>query len=182
MKGVVINLSLFKFGWLAVVFSAAAGLAEVGAATVALIALVHLVRAHRISNELALLLVAGLIGLAWETLLVQAGFLSYPTSAADAAVAPYWIVAMWVLFATTLNVGMKWLRKNLAITALAGAICGPLSFVAGQKAGAVDLADNSILVIGLGWAILLPAVTLIARALDGYSDVRLAAARAGDSA
>ncbi len=182
MKGVVINLSLFKFGWLVVVFSAAAGLAEVGAATVALIALVHLVRANKISYELALLVIAGAIGLAWETLLVQTGVLSYPTSSTNTALAPYWIVAMWVLFATTLNVGMKWLRKNLLITAIAGAICGPLSFVAGQKAGAVDLADNSILVIGLGWAVLLPAVTMIARTLDGYDQARLATVRAGGSA
>ncbi len=182
MKGVVINLSLFKFGWLVVVFSAAAGLAEVGAATVALIALVHLIRAHRISNELALLFIAGCIGLAWETLLVQSGVLTYPTSATSAALAPYWIVAMWVLFATTLNVGMKWLRKNLAITAIAGAVCGPLSFVAGQEAGAVNLAENSILVIGLGWAVLLPAVTLIARALDGYDQVRLTTVRTGGAA
>ena len=179
MKGIFINLSLFKIGWLAVVFSAAAGLAEVGAATVALIALVHLIRANRISNELALLFIAGCLGLAWETILVQAGFLAYPTSESSAALAPYWIVAMWVLFATTLNVGMKWLRKNLLLTSVAGAICGPLSFVAGQKAGAVSLADNSILVIGLGWAVLLPAVTLIARAFDGYDDARLVTVRTG---
>ena len=182
MKGIVINLSLFKFGWMAVVLSAAAGLAEVGAATVGLIALVHLIRAHRISDELALLVVAGCIGLVWETLLVQAGVLTYPTSATSPEFAPYWIVAMWVLFATTLNVGMKWLKKNLAITAVAGAICGPLSFVAGQQVGAVNLGDNSILILGLGWAVLLPAVTLIARALDGYDEVRFATVRTGGAA
>ena len=181
MKSVAINLSLFKLGWLAVVFSAAAGLAEVGAASVALIALVHLVRANRISSELALLIIAGCIGMIWESIIVQGGILSYPTAETDGNLAPYWIVAMWVLFATTLNVGMKWLRKNLVIAALAGAICGPLSFLAGQQAGAVTLGDNAVLVIGLGWAVLLPAITMIARAFDGYNDVVLTPARTGEA-
>jgi hypothetical protein len=171
VKSVAINLTLFKLGWLAVVFTAAAGMAEVGVATVALVAVVHLVRAKSVSNELSLLIIAGLIGLAWETLLVQTNMLGYPAS--DAGVAPYWIVAMWVLFATTLNVGMKWLRKNLFLAALAGAIGGPLSFIAGQKVGAVELGDYSVLVIGIGWAILLPTITLVAAAFDGYSDGQL---------
>ena len=38
MKSIAINLTLFKIGWVAVVFSAAAGIAEVGVATVALVA------------------------------------------------------------------------------------------------------------------------------------------------
>lgn len=181
MKTVAINLSLFKIGWLIVVFSAAAGLAEVGAATVALIALVHLVRARRIGSELALLFIAGCIGLIWESIVVQGGFLTYPTAGTNAGLAPYWIVAMWVLFATTLNVGMKWLRKNLFVAALAGAICGPLSFLAGQQAGAVTLGDNAILVIGLGWAVLLPAVTIIAAAFDGYNDAALRPIRTGEA-
>lgn len=182
MKTIAINLSLFKIGWLVVVFSAAAGIAEVGAATVALIALVHLVRANRISSELALLVIAGCIGLVWESIIVQGGFLSYPTADTGGSLAPYWIVAMWVLFATTLNVGMKWLRKNLAVAALAGAVCGPLSFLAGQQAGAVTLADNAVLVIGLGWAVLLPAITMIARAFDGYSDLALVPVQTGEVA
>lgn len=181
MKTVAINLSLFKIGWLIVVFSAAAGLAEVGAATVALIALIHLVRANRISSELALLFIAGCIGLVWESIIVQGGFLAYPTAETNGALAPYWIVAMWVLFATTLNVGMKWLRKNLFVAALAGAICGPLSFLAGQKAGAVTLGDNAVFIIGLGWAVLLPAVTMIARAFDGYDDAVLRPIRTGEA-
>ena len=181
MKSIAINLSLFKLGWLIVVFSAAAGLAEVGAATVALIALVHLVRAHRISSELALLLIAGSVGLVWESLIVNGGFLAYPTSETSGALAPYWIVAMWVLFATTLNVGMKWLRKNFLLASVAGAIGGPLSFLAGQQAGAVTLGDNAILVIGLGWAVLLPAITVVARAFDGYSDTSLVQARIGEA-
>ena len=112
---------------------------------------------------------------------MNGGFLAYPTSETSGTLAPYWIVAMWVLFATTLNVGMKWLRKNLLLASVAGAIGGPLSFLAGQQAGAVTLGDNAILVIGLGWAVLLPAITVVARAFDGYSDTALVHARMGEA-
>jgi hypothetical protein len=72
--------------------------------------------------------------------------------------APYWIVAMWVLFATTLNVGMRWLRRSTAIAAVAGAIGGPLAFFAGASIGAVELVSPAIalIAIGIGWAVMLP--------------------------
>ena len=71
---------------------------------------------------------------------------------------------MWVLFATTLNIGMRWLRKSLVIAAIAGAIGGPLSFLAGEKAGAVMFSDTTIAlaIIGLGWAVLLPLLVRFA--------------------
>ena len=47
-------------------------------------------------------------------------------------------------FATTLNSGMRWLRKSLPIAVMAGASGGSMSFWAGQKAGAVTFADTGI--------------------------------------
>ena len=105
-----------------------------------------------------LLAVAAVIGMAWESTLVYAGIVSYPGYAANVPLAPYWIVAMWVLFATTLNMGMRWMRKSLVLASVMGAIGGPLSFLAGEKAGAVVFPDSSaaLVAIGLGWAVLLP--------------------------
>jgi hypothetical protein len=85
--------------------------------------------------------------------------------------APYWIVAMWVLFATTLNVGMRWLRRSTAIAAVAGAIGGPLAFFAGASIGAVELVSPAIalIAIGIGWAVMLPLlVKLTVWLKDGH--------------
>ncbi len=168
MKSIAINLSLFKFGWVAVVFSAAAGIPDVGVATVALVVVVHLLRAERATREMSLLIVAAIAGLAWESSLVVASVLDYPTTNAN-LFAPYWIIAMWVLFATTLNVGMQWLQRNLLLAGVAGAIGGPLSFLAGEKAGAVVIGDGGLLYIAAGWAILLPAMAYAAARLNGFS-------------
>ena len=107
---------------------------------------------------------AAVFGIVWESLLVQAGVLSYTTGTIFAGFAPYWIVAMWLLFATTLNLGMRWLRKSPWIAAIAGGIGGPMSFIAGEKTGAVSFAEpvSAILIIGAGWAIMLPLLVYYA--------------------
>ena len=95
--------------------------------------------------------------------LVAAGIVSYDVGNLLPGLAPYWIVAMWVNFAATLNSGMRWLRKSLPLAIAAGAIGGPMSFFAGQKAGAVTFSDTGIAlaIIGVGWAVLLPLMVRI---------------------
>jgi hypothetical protein len=63
---------------------------------------------------------------------------------------------------------MRWLRKNLLVASLFGALGGPLSFLAGEKAGAVSFADTptALLVIGLGWAVFLPLLVSFAARND----------------
>ncbi len=169
MKSTFINLGLFKLGWVACVFGAAAGRPEIGAAVIALAVAVHLFRTDNRQGETRLLIAAALIGLIWETVLVSGGVLDYGDGSFQPGLAPYWIVGMWVLFATTMNVGMRWLRRSTAVAAVAGAVGGPLSFVAGEKAGAVAFGDPviSLAVIAAGWALLLPLLVSLAQAFEG---------------
>lgn len=168
MSATLINLTLFKAGWLAAVFAAAASLPVLGTAIIGIAVAVHLMRSEAPRDEFLLLALAATIGFAWESLLVYTGMVQYGTNAAFAGIAPYWIVAMWVLFATTLNVGMRWLRKNLLIASVFGALGGPMSFLAGEKAGAVSFSNTSIalVVIGLGWAVMLPLLVRFAARND----------------
>lgn len=170
MKSVFINLALFKASWAAAIATAAASVPLYGAIAIGIAVLVHLARTKDAKAESALLLIVAAIGFVWESLLVATGTLQYGSGTLMQGAAPYWIVAMWVLFATTLNVGMRWLRKSLLVAALAGGIGGPLSFLAGASAGAVVLADPivSLLVIGAGWAVLLPIVVKFAIRFDGH--------------
>lgn len=170
MTSVVINLTLFKAAWAATVVSAAAGKPAIGLAAVGIAVAVHLARTADARREAALLALAAVVGLAWESALVAAGVLQYDVGQGLPGVAPYWIVGMWVLFATTLNVGLRWLRKSRAAAVVAGAVGGPLSFLAGASAGAVILAEptSSLVVIGAGWAVLLPLLVGFARRFDGH--------------
>ena len=173
------NLLLFKTGWLACVLGAANGMAWLGAAAVIGIAFEHLRTAREPARESTLLGIAAVIGLVWESALVTLGFLEYRAGNIAPGLAPYWIVAMWVLFATTLNVGMKWVKKHWLVAAIAGGVCGPLAFFAGERAGAVEFAQSygSLLAIGVGWALLLPLMARFAQRFDGHAE--LAPARIG---
>lgn len=172
MKLVLKNLILFKAAWTAVVFSAANGMAWLGALAVAGVVFEHLRTARNAALETRLLLIAGVVGLTWESLLVRAGLLEYSAGIIQAGLAPYWIVTMWLLFATTLNVGMKWLQRHWLVAAVAGGLGGPMAFFAGSKIGAVVFTDPviSLLVIGIGWAVLLPLLSALAGNLDAQAD------------
>lgn len=168
MNRMLVNLSLFKAGWLAAVFSAAASFPAVGTAVIAFAAIVHLARSEDRQHEIRLLMLAAVIGLLWESVLVSAGLVQYGTQSLLPGIAPYWIVAMWVLFATTLNIGMRWLRKSTVIATLVGGIGGPLSFLAGERAGAVSFSDTptALFAIGVGWAVFLPLLVRFAARND----------------
>jgi hypothetical protein len=75
-----------------------------------------------------------------------------------ANIAPHWIVVMWGLFATTLNVSLAWLKQKLALAAMLGAVAGPLAYYAGYKLNALQFNNMSVTLIALaiGWALFTP--------------------------
>ncbi|MEL6366717.1 MAG: DUF2878 domain-containing protein [Pseudomonadota bacterium] len=163
------NLILFKAGWLACVLGAANGMPWLGPLAVLVVAAEHLRSAKAPLEELKLLGLAAAIGTVWESVLVVTNLLDYGTSS---NLAPYWIIAMWVLFATTLNIGMNWLKRHWIIAMIAGGVGGPLAFFSGSKAGAVTFVEgtNSLIAIGVGWALLLPVLVIASKRLNGHSD------------
>lgn len=175
MKSVLTNLIAFKAGWAAVIVAAAASMPALGTLAVGVVVALHLLRTPDVRPEIFVLSAAAIIGLLWESVLVYFGLLEYRSGYLVPGMAPYWIVAMWVLFATTLNVGMRWMRKSTLVAALAGAIGGPLAFFAGERAGAVAFTDPqlSLVAIALGWTILLPALVRVAERFDGHRPVYL---------
>ena len=161
------NLVLFKIGWLACVFFAAESQAWIGITAVALVSAAHLLSVPNWRKEALTLAVAAGMGLVWESLLVWGNVLNYPTAPGTGMFAPAWIVAMWVLFATTINQGLSWVKYSWWTAAAAGAIGGPLAFLGGSGMGAVAFTDTvtSLLIIGAGWAVLLPLLALVAETI-----------------
>lgn len=158
MKGLLKNLLLFKLGWIACVAFAASGQPMLSLLAVAIVVALHLAGVPLVVKEAVLLASAAVIGLIWESILVSAGLLIYPGYTGMAPLAPYWIVAMWVLFATTINFGLSWAKKHWAMATVAGLVGGPMAFYAGSAMGAVQFSDTTLAlaVIGIGWAVLLP--------------------------
>ncbi|MFZ0791649.1 MAG: DUF2878 domain-containing protein [Chromatiaceae bacterium] len=136
MARVLFNVLAFQIGWFACVIGGAKGLPWIGVAITGLIVALHLSLSGAPRREALLLVIVGTIGALWDGLVMRLGFLEYPSGMILPWLAPVWIIAMWVGFATTLNVSLGWLRGRWYLATLSGAIGGPLAFYAGMKLGA----------------------------------------------
>jgi hypothetical protein len=184
MKTVIINALLFQAGWLCCVLAGANHLPWLGTLTALLIVGWHLGNATDARKELTLILIAGAIGALWDSALVYAGWLVYPSGTLLEGTAPHWIVAMWLLFATTLNVSLRWLKQRMLPAAVLGAIAGPAAYYAGYKLGGVQIPDigTAMSSLALGWALFMPLLLVLSNRLDGMKPAPAQAEPAGWSA
>jgi len=165
----LINFIVFQVGWFACVLSAANGLPWLGLLVVCLVVAQHIRSADQPYHEAQLLVLAVVLGLVFDSLLVSSGWVRYPSGMLVPGVAPYWILAMWALFSTTLNLSMGWLKNSLVLASVMGAIFGPLSYVAGQRLGAIVLVDfvSSMVMLAIIWALVMPILVFAASRFDG---------------
>lgn len=153
------NLLQFQIGWFALVLSVAAGRPMVGLTVLAVLVAIHLGFFAR-RHEWQFLAVVGLGGWIWETVVYRLGMLDFPGYSPGLMVAPVWMGALWLNFASTINHSLAWLKGRNGLASLFGAIGGPLAFLAGEKLGAVSLVYPlwSSALLTVGWSVLTPLV------------------------
>jgi Protein of unknown function (DUF2878) len=165
------NVVAFQAGWFACVLGAAHGMPWAG--TGAAIAIIgwHLSFATHPRAELLLVIAAAGIGAVWDSALVALGWIHYPQGTMVAGTAPHWIIALWMLFATTLNVSLAWLKRSMPMAALFGLIGGPLAYWGGAKLDALVLVEPvlALTALALGWALLTPLLLRIAHRFNGFA-------------
>jgi hypothetical protein len=163
------NVLAVEAGWFVCVVGAAKGYPLAGPLAVMAVLAVHLATALQPRAELMLILTAGVIGLCFDSLLLKTGWLSYPNGILVPGLAPYWIVAMWLLFATTLNVSLRWLRGRYPLALILGLVGGPISYYGGAELGGVELLNEpyALTALALGWAVMLPLLVWLSQQMDG---------------
>ncbi len=168
----LINFVAFQVGWFSSVIGAAQHMPWIGPIALLAVLMIHLRLARQPQRELALVFTCGALGACFDSLLTAAGWVSYPSGQFSAVLAPYWIVTMWMLFGTTLNISMGWLKRRPLLAAAFGAVGGPASYIAGQKLGGIVLVDYyaALIALAIGWAIFMPLLLALADRLDGMSD------------
>ena len=167
---ILINLLGFKVGWMSSVLGAARDMPWLGPAVLLVVLVVHLRQAERPDLELGLVVACGVLGAWFDSILAATGWVSYPSGQFAPILAPYWIVGMWMLFATTLNRSMSWLKGRLVLATVMGAIAGPMSFFAGSKLGGIVFESPlaATVALSIGWAALMPVVMTLAERLNGF--------------
>ena len=91
--------------------------------------------AQRPSSEFMLIVSCGLIGAVFDSALVAAGWVTFPSGMVSESMAPYWIVTMWMLFGTTINLSMRWMRGRPWLASAFAFVGGPLAYFGGHKIG-----------------------------------------------
>ena len=161
------NFLAFQIGWLGCVAAAGYRLPLLGLLIAGIVTGLHLLRSPAPLAELKLVAAAVAVGTLCESALLATGWLSYPVGQPLQLVAPFWIIAMWAMFATTLHESLAWLTRNAALAALLGAVLAPLAYWAGARMGALSLDRPvpAVLAIAAAWAAALPLLILAARSL-----------------
>jgi len=166
------NFLASEAGWFACVLGAANGIPWFGPLVVLVLIYIHLRLVKRPGAEVRLMLAAVAMGLIADSSLVASGLVSYPGGTWIPGLAPYWILAMWAVFSTTLNSSLKWLQGRLRLSFVLGAVFGPLAYLAGEELGAIRLEAPilSIIVLAVIWAVSLPLLVILASRWDSMAD------------
>ena len=165
----IANFFGLQIGWFACALGAANSMPLIGPAVVTIHLAIHFIWSDDRKREAAFLLFTTLLGILIDSAQKAAGFIVYASAWPPVDwLAPIWIVAMWLLFATTFSTSLSWLQGRYAIASLMGAIFGPLSYVAGERLGAIAFAQpllQTVFIFGLIWAIVMPALAWFAKQL-----------------
>jgi hypothetical protein len=114
-----------------------------------------------------------MLGTAWDSGLTLAGLFSFNSGVVLSGLVPFWMIAMWALFATTLNVSMKWMKNRYLLAAMFGAVGGPVAYYAGNRIGAVEFSDTTtaLMAVAIGWSIIMPVLMALTTRFNGYRKI-----------
>lgn len=158
----LINFLLFQLGWFACALGAAWGFAFAGPLVVAAILAIHfwkIVPRHEElwwHAEMRLLLKVLAVGIVVDTGLAFIGAINFGENALAGPLIPPFMAALWLVFATTFNHSMSWLKGRYALGFVFGVFGGPLAYYAGARLGALQLAENTVfalVAIGAVWGV-----------------------------
>lgn len=168
----IYNFAAFQIGWFACVVGGANHWPWAGSAVALVIIAIHLVVVRNRGGEILLIVIAGTLGALCDSLLVAAYITQFPSGIIASNTAPVWIIALWMLFATTLNHSLRWLQGRYLIATLFGLVGGPAAYYAGHRLGGVEFTDPIIALTALAliWATVTPLLLRLSTWISEWSN------------
>ena len=160
--GHVTNLLAFGIGWFACVVGAANGTPSYGIAVAAMLLALNILVAEDPIHEARVIAAVGAIGFVIDTMLALAGvFVFDPRTGSPSWLCPIWLIALWMMFGSTLTASLAWLAARSAIASIVGAVVGPFSYFAAAKMGALAIPGRvapRVAILAIVWAVVLPGL------------------------
>jgi hypothetical protein len=145
VKRNVLNFLLFYVGWFVCVKTSN---------WIAPAAVLAIILVQRIEWQLAATAFA--LGMVTDTLIEQAGLLTYAGGPRFSILCPLWVGSLWALFSTTLPISMAWLRSRPGLAFAMGAVSGPFTYWVASRMGAVEMTTAGYLAIAVEFAVYTP--------------------------
>ena len=161
----LLDFVIYQAAWFACVLLSRDGRPWLGAGAMLIFVFAHFVADwEKRSGDLAPVLISGIYGFFTDSFLAASGLLSFTQTTLPIGPSPLWMIALWLGFGATLNSSMTWLNRNVGISALTGAVVGPLAYGGGVRLGLIVMGPNpewTYAALAIQWVIalsLLPAV------------------------
>lgn len=152
----LLNALLFQAGWWACVL----GGNRVAILFVAAALLLHWCCVSRERAEWLCIAIAAAAGCLLDAALQGFGVVRFAAGAGHAI--PLWLVALWLLFATTLDHSLRWLQSRWLLAALLGAGAGASSYWGGVELGVAQFGIATPVacsILAVCWGLLLPLLS-----------------------
>lgn len=150
----IVNLVLFNLTWFACVMGGSvAGMLGIAA----LLCFSFTQGTWRSDGALAVFLLT--VGWSLDSVWIAFGVLDFGTR-----FAPLWIGLLWVAVGFSINHSLTFFRDQPVLGALITGLCAPISYLAGERLGAVVVPEVAALgVISISWAVLFYGVYTYAK-------------------
>jgi hypothetical protein len=164
----LINVVAFQAAWFAAVLGAAHHMPWLSVIVVPLALALHLALAPDWRSELLLALGAALTGFVFDTVLISADIFSPVPFLFPPPLSPLWMVLLWVNFATTFNVSLRFLQGRYALLAILGAVGGPMAYYSGARLGAMTKIPSTVhlVILAVTWAAAVPFLFLLSAKIE----------------
>jgi hypothetical protein len=119
-------------------------------------------------------------GFCFDSLLIACGVYEPVRWVVPSPFATIWLMALWANFSLIMDVPLRWLQEHPIGAAAFGGVFGPAAYLAGQRFGAIRIAEPAtfhVLVLSAAWAFGLAALMLIARWLPSFGPGKDSASR-----
>ena len=161
------NTFLFQIGWWGCVLTGRNSPVSAPILITSVILIIHfLVISTKLKPELLTLFLTTVVGCIFETVLISQNVYVLPLGN---TLVPVWLICIWILFSTTLNHSLRWMRGRYISSAVLGFVFGPVSYSAGVGFELFEIHEPSwqrLVVIGFGWALLTPFFIFISERIS----------------
>lgn len=159
-------MGISQVNWWIVVLSTALGHPWLGLAAVGVGVAIHAHFLDKFPRELGFLMLAAAIGACADSFLGLAGLIAYPNQPGTWIARPF-MLALWVNFAISFPLGLRWLSGRYALAASLGAVGGSAAYLAGTKFAVLEFTQGAISGVGVAacWAVAVPVLLCCRKAL-----------------